>query len=210
MPIRVLLAEDHLIVRQVLKAVLEREGFEVLGEASDGYQAIELARSLHPDVVILDFDMPLLNGIDAGQEIVKSCPGTRTILLTMYADEQYVQGAVKAGIRGFVVKTQAAQDLINAIKDVHRGEVYLSTGISKGLLDAYLGKKELPSGVLTTRERQVLQLIAEGKTTKEVAKRLEISVKTAESHRTKLMKKLDIHETASLVRYAIREGLIQP
>jgi two-component system response regulator NreC len=210
MPIRVLLADDHLLVRQGVRAILERNGFEVVGEASDGHQAIELARDLRPDVAILDYAMPLLNGIDAAREILKDCRTTRVILLTMHTEDQYILGAIKNGIRGFVVKSQVAEDLVRAIKEVHGGAFYLCPGVSQTVVQAYLGKTDLPSDPLSPRERQVLQLVAEGKSTKEIASLLGISVKTAESHRTRIMEKLDLHETASLVRYAIRQGLIQP
>ena len=210
MPIRVLLVDDHLIVRQGLRSVLEREGYQVIGEAADGHQALQLVQELRPDVAVVDFAMPLLNGIDTCREIHRLSPKTMTILLTMHTEDQYVLGALQAGIRGFLVKTQAMADLIQAIQEVHRGSVYLSPRISHAVVQAYLGKSELPPDPLSSRERQVLQLIAEGKSTKEVAFFLGISYKTAESHRTRLMEKLDIHETASIVRYAIRQGLVQP
>jgi DNA-binding NarL/FixJ family response regulator len=210
MPIQVLLADDHPIVREGFKALLEREGLRVVGEASDGREAVRLAQTLHPDVAVLDLSMPLLNGLQAAQEILRASPGTRTILLTMYTEDQYVLEAVRAGIRGYVVKRQAAMDLVQAIREVANGAIYLSPSVSAAVVQAYLSKTDLPSDPLSSRERQVLQLVAEGKTTKEVAQLLGISVKTAESHRDHIMKKLDIHETASLVRYAIRRGLIQP
>jgi DNA-binding NarL/FixJ family response regulator len=210
MPLQILLADDHLIVREGLKAILEREGFDVVGEASDGREAVQLARTLHPDVAILDLSMPLLNGLQATQEILHVSPRTKTILLTMHTEDHYVLEAIRAGIRGYVVKRQAAMELIQAIREVANGAVYLSPSISAAVVQAYLHKTELPADPLTSRERQVLQLVAEGKTTKEVAQLLGISTKTAESHRTRIMAKLDIHETASLVRYAIRRGLIQP
>jgi two-component system response regulator NreC len=208
MRMRILLAEDHLMFRQGLKAVLERENLEVVGEASDGHEAIRLARALHPDVAVLDLAMPSLNGLDAAREIIQSSPKTKTILLTMHTEDQYVIEALRVGVRGYVLKTQATPDLIQAVQEVHRGTIYLSPGVSRVLVEAYLSKTHLPSDPLTPRERQVLQLVAEGKTTKEIAVVLGVSVKTAESHRTRLMEKLDVHETASLVRYAIRTGLI--
>lgn len=210
MPLRLLLADDHLIVRQSLRAFLEREGFEVAGEASDGREAVRLARENCPDVAVLDLAMPLLNGLDAAREILQACPRTRAILLTMHTEDQYVLAALRAKIRGVVLKSQAAADLIRAIREVSRGAIYLSPGLSQAVVDAYLAKADLPAEPLTQREREVLQLVAEGKTTKEVAGLLGVSVKTAESHRTHIMEKLDIHETAGLVRYAIRRGLIQP
>ena len=209
MPLRVLLADDHLLFRQGLRALLEREALHVVGEADNGHEAVRLARELRPDVAVLDLAMPLLNGLDAAREIHQASPRTRTILLTMHTEDPYVGKALQAGIKGYVLKTQASADLIQAIREVHRGAIYLSPGVSRAVVDAYLAKTELPIDPLTARERQVLQLVAEGKTTKEVAALLGISVKTAESHRTRIMQKLDIHETASLVRYAIREGLTQ-
>ncbi|HKN47585.1 MAG TPA: response regulator transcription factor [Candidatus Polarisedimenticolia bacterium] len=210
MPIRVLLADDHQIMRQGLKNLLEREGFAVVAEASDGRDAIRLAETSHPDVAVLDLAMPALNGVDAGREITRASPRTKAILLTMHKEDPYVLQALNAGISGYVLKSQAAEDLVQAIREVMRGSMYLSPGVSRAVVDAYRAKTDLPPDPLSPREREVLQLVAEGKTTKEVAAILGVSVKTAESHRTRIMEKLDIHETASLVRYAIRRGLIQP
>lgn len=210
MPIQVLLADDHPIVREGFKSLLEREGLQVVGEASDGHEAVRLAQTLHPDVAVLDLSMPLLNGLQAAREILHASPGTRTILLTMYTEDQYVLEAMRAGIRGYVVKRQAAGDLVQAIREVANGAIYLSPSVSQAVVHAYLGKTDLPPDPLSSRELQVLQLVAEGKTTKEIAQLLGISIKTAESHRTHIMEKLDIHETAGLVRYAIRRGVIQP
>ena len=205
----VMLADDHPMFRQGLKALLEREGFDVVAEAADGHEAVKLARQLNPSIAVLDIGMPLLNGIDAARDIHKQASDTEVVLLTMYEEEAYVLEALRAGIRGYVLKAQAASDLVGAIREVQRGAVYLSPGISKAVVDAYVGKSELPRDPLTDRERQVLQLVAEGKTTKEVAEVLGLSVKTADSHRTRIMQKLEIHETASLVRYAIRRGFIK-
>lgn len=206
---RVLLADDHPMFRQGLRALLEREGFEICAEAHDGHEAVRLARQTSPDVAVLDIGMPLLNGIDAARQILKQTPGTQVVVLTMYEEEAYVLEALRAGIRGYVLKAQAAADLVGAMREVLRGAVYLSPGISKTVVDAYMGRSELPLDPLTDRERQVLQLIAEGKTTKEIAEILGLSVKTADSHRTRIMQKLEIHETASLVRYAVRHGFIK-
>lgn len=207
---RIILADDHLIVRQGLKSILEKESHTVVGEAGDGREAVRLAQELSPDIAVLDLSMPLLNGLDAAREIVKVSSQTKVILLTMHTEDPYVMEALRAGIRGYLLKTQAAQDLVQAIHEVSRGSMYLSPGISRAVVEAYLAKSELPPDPLTPREREVLQLIAEGKTTKEAAGVLGVSVKTAESHRTRIMEKLEIHETASLVRYAIRRGLVQP
>ena len=209
MPIRVVLADNHALVRQGLKALLEREGFQVAGEASDGQETLRLVANVRPEIAILDISMPILNGIDAARELQKSSP-TKTILLTRHNEDQYVTEALRAGVKGYVLKNQAATDLVHAIREVCRGGIYLSPSISGAIVGAFLSKTDLPADPLTSRERQVLQLVGEGKSTKEVAALLGISIKTAESHRTRLMRKLDIHELASLVRYAIRRGLVQP
>jgi len=154
--------------------------------------------------------MPNLNGVDAARELQKSSQKTRTILLTHHDEDQYVTEALRAGVRGYVLKNQAATDLIHAIQQVCRGEIYLSPIISRAVVEAFLSRAPVPTDPLTSRERQVLQLVGEGKSSKEIAVILGISIKTAESHRTRLMRKLDIHELASLVRYAIRRGLVQP
>jgi len=205
----VLLADDHLIVRQGLRALLEGEGFEVMAEVGDGQEAVKAARQRCPDVAVLDYAMPALNGLDAAREMLRVCPRAKAILLTMHTDDRYVLEALRAGIKGYVVKTQAAADLVRAIQEVRRGMMYLSPGISQTIVQAFLTKSDVPADPLTQREREVLQLVAEGNTTKQVAGRLGISFKTAESHRMRIMKKLDVHETAGLVRYAVRRGLIQ-
>ena len=210
MGISVLLADDHILVRQGLRSLLEREKIQVVAEASDGQEAIQLAETHHPDVAVIDITMPTLNGIDATRELIRSCPKTRVILLTQHEEEQYLHEALQSGARGYVLKSQVVNDLVHAIHQVSRGGFYLSPGVSQAVVEAYRSKSERPSDPLSSRERQVLQLIAEGKSTRDVASLLSISVKTAESHRARLMKKLDIHETASLVRYAVRRGLVQP
>jgi DNA-binding NarL/FixJ family response regulator len=210
MPLSIILADDHQIVRQGLKALLERENFEVVAEASDGQEAVRLASELQPAVAVLDFAMPVLNGLDAAREIHVVSPHTRTILLTVHTDDHYVLESVRVGIKGYVVKTQAADDLIRAIHEVSNGRVYLSPAVSRAVVDAYLSGAEPPPDPLTRRERQVLQLVAEGRTTKEIAQVLGLSVKTAESHRCRIMEKLAIHEVAGLVRYAIRRCVIEP
>lgn len=209
MPTRVLLADDHALVRQGLKAILQKAGFQLVSEAADGQETLRLATETQPDVAIVDIGMPILNGIDVAREMKKTCPKTKVILLTQHDEDQYVSEALRARVRGYLLKKQAAEDLIHAIHEVERGAVYLSPGISHVVVDAYMSKTSAPPDPLTGRERQVLQLISEGKSTKDVAALLGVSVKTAESHRARLMRKLNIHETASLVLYAIRHGLIQ-
>ena len=209
MPTRVILADDHVLVRQGLKSLLEREGMQVVGEATDGQEAIGLAAKHMPDVAILDIGMPILNGLDAAREIRKACAKTKAILLTRHDEDQYVTEALRAGVKGYVLKHQVAHDLVHAIHQVCRGGVYLSPSISRAVADAYLSKAGATPDPLSARERQVIQLIVEGKSTREIALLLGICVKTAESHRARLMHKLDIHETASLVRYAIRRGLVE-
>ncbi|HKQ59674.1 MAG TPA: response regulator transcription factor [Candidatus Polarisedimenticolaceae bacterium] len=209
MTVRIVLAEDHQIVREGFRAMLEREGFQVVGDAGDGRKAVELAAKWKPDLAVLDIGMPLLNGIDAAREILKVSPDTRTILLTMSAEEHHVLDALRAGVTGYLLKTRAVADLVQAIREVHRGGIYLSSGLGRELVDAYLSDGKVREDPLSARERQVLQLVAEGKSTKEVASELGISFKTAETHRGRIMAKLNIHETAGLVRYAIRRGLVQ-
>lgn len=210
MAIRVVLADDHVLVRQGIRSLLEREKLQVIAEASDGQELTRMAEAQHPDIAVIDISMPTLNGIDAARELGRSCPKTKTILLTQHEEEQYIHEALKAGVRGYVLKSQVATDLIHAIHEVSRGGFYLSPGVSHAVVEAYRGRSDRASDPLSDRERQVLQLIAEGRSTKDVASLLGISVKTAESHRSRLMQKLDIHETASLVRYAVRRGLVQP
>ena len=210
MSIRALLADDHVLVRQSLKSLLEHEGIQVIAEASDGQVALQQAQSLQPDIAVMDISMPISNGLEAARGIRASCPKTKTILLTQHEEDHYVSEAIDAGVKGYVLKSQAVIDLMNAIRQVSRGEVYLSPGISATLMDVYRSKSGRTKDPLTARERQVLQLIAEGRSTKDIACVLGISPKTAESHRTRLMRKLDIHETASLVLYAVRRGIVQP
>jgi two-component system, NarL family, response regulator NreC len=210
MTTRLLLADDHALVRQGLKAFLERQGFQVVCEASNGQEALQMAAKARPDVAIVDISMPLLNGIDVACELRESSSKAKVILLTKHDEDQYVTDALRAGVSGYVLKSQVANDLVHAIQEVCRGSVYLSPSISRAVVGAYLSKSDLPADRLSAREHQVLQLVGEGKSTKEVAKHLGVSVKTVESHRARLMRKLDLHETAGLVRYAIRRGLIQP
>jgi two-component system response regulator NreC len=212
LPVSILLADDHPFFRQGLKSLLEKDGFTVVGEGEDGMQAIELAEKFHPDIVILDFSMPRLNGLDAAREIRQVSPRSKMILLTVHREEQYILEAIDAGIKGYVLKSEAPAVIVEAIEEVTRGNAYLSPGSARLAVDSSIAKwvGGAPAEALSPRELQVLQLIAEGHTTREIAAQLKLTVKTAESYRTALMAKLDIHETASLVRYAVRRGLIKP
>jgi two-component system, NarL family, response regulator NreC len=210
MSLRILLADDHHIVRQGLKALLQGEGFHVVGEATDGAEAVELARTLKPDAAVLDLMMPTLNGIDAARQILQAGSTKAVALLTMHTEEHQIAVALRVGIRAYLLKTQVAEDLVHAIREIVRGQIFLSPGVSRVVIDGYLSGAQPPADPLAPRERQVLQLVAEGKTSKEIAVLLGLSVKTAESYRAHLMEKLDIHETAGLVRYAIRHGIITP
>jgi two-component system, NarL family, response regulator NreC len=217
MSITVLIAEDHQLVRQGVAALIARDDLMVVAEASNGPEAVAAASACRPDVAVLDLMMPHMNGLEAAQEVRRVSPATKCLLLTRHEDEHHVLAAMKAGLRGYVLKSQTALELSQAIREVHRGRLYLSPSVSKAVVDALLSKSEsphvstskAPHDVLTVREREVLKLIGESRTTKEIATVLNISVKTAESHRTRLMQKLDIHSTAGLVRYAIRHGFIE-
>jgi len=207
--LRILLADDHAVVREGLQTLLEAAGWTVVAKAADGREAVELANKVPADVAVLDISMPGLNGIESGRTMLRARPMLKVVLLTMHAEEPYVIEALRAGIRGYVLKTQAGSDLVEAIQTVVAGKTYLSPGISQTVADAMAAGWEPEPDPLTAREREVLQLVSEGRTTKEVASVLGISVKTAETHRTRLMRKLDVHETAGLVRYAIRRGIIE-
>ena len=207
---RVLIADDHDIVREGIKNLLQGTAYQIVGEVANGRDAVALSNKLRPDVVLLDVSMPILNGIDAARQIRVSCPRAKMILLTMHRDEHYVLEALRAGIKGYVLKTQVSADLVKAVESTLRGEVYLCSGVSGIVVKAALQSGSAEVDPLTQRERAVLQLIAEGKSNKEVAAHLGMSVKTAEAHRRNIMLKLDIHETAGLVRHAIRIGLIEP
>jgi DNA-binding NarL/FixJ family response regulator len=209
MSLRVLVAEDHQLVSDGIVALLRAAGHEIVGRASDGQTAVRLAETLNPDIAVMDASMPLLNGIDASRAIQKVRPDTKAIIVTVHDEDEYVLNAFRAGVRGYVLKKQAAADLLQAIKEVHAGSVYISPGMSRALVDAVRTNKEIRTDLLTGREREVLQLVAEGKTSKEIASVLDVSVKTAETHRANIMNKLDIHETAGLVRYAIRHGMVE-
>jgi DNA-binding NarL/FixJ family response regulator len=207
-PRRIVLADDHVVVRQGIKAILENEGMLVVGEAPDGRTAIKLCESTLPDLAILDVSMPLLNGLDACREIRRSCPEISVLLLTMHPDESYVVAGIRAGVSGYVLKHSAAVNLLEAIDCVTRGEMYLSPTVSRIVVNALLSNVNGEEEPLSAREREVLQLIAEGRSMRAIGEALGISARTAETHRTRIMEKLDIHNVAGLVRYAIKNGLI--
>jgi DNA-binding NarL/FixJ family response regulator len=211
--IRVLLVEDHTIVRQGLRRLLEERGVEVVGEAEDGRKGLEMARELKPDVVVMDISMPRLGGIEATRRISKEAPGIKVIILTIHFDESYIFKALDAGAVAYLVKETASEDLHEAIETVLKGETYFSPKIPPKVIKSYkkmvkLGKKVDEFSRLTNREREILQLIAEGYTSKQIGEMLYISDKTVENHRANIMSKLDIHDTAGLVRYAVRIGLV--
>ena len=210
MPIHVLLAEDHELVRQGLKALLSNEGFLVVAEAADGLEAVHLAQERKPDVAVLDFSMPKMNGVEAAGEIMGQNSGTRTVILTQHEGEAYCLAALRAGVHGYVIKSEGIAELGQAIRDVSEGQLYISPSLSPTLAAAFRQYAGIPTGPLTARERDILQLIAEGNTSKEIAAALDISDRTAESYRSRIMVKVGVKDIAGLVRYAIRLGLLVP
>lgn len=207
MPHRILLADDHALVREGLRTMLQTAGFEIAAEAGEGRGAVQAALKSRPDVVLIDIAMPGLNGIDATRAILDGRPDTRVITLTMHVEDMYVVEALQAGARGYVLKSQGVEDLVRAIHEVMQGGIFLSPGVSHTLVEAVLAGSPLPHDPLTPRERETLQHIAEGLSTKQIAATMGISVKTAETHRSRMMSKLGIRSTAGLVRYAMRRGL---
>lgn len=212
--LRIILAEDHALVRAGFRALLQSlEGIEVVAEAENGTEALELIERHIPDVVLMDIAMPGLNGLEATARATKSTPEVKVIILSMHANEEYVLQSLRAGARGYLLKDAGLSELQLALDSVASGQTFLSPAISKHVIDAYVERtsnKLEPFSILTSRQREILQLIAEGTTTKEIAQKLGVSVKTIETHRTQLMARLDIHDLAGLVRYAIRLGLITP
>jgi DNA-binding NarL/FixJ family response regulator len=216
--IRILLADDHDIIRTGLKELLQtHEGWEVCGEANNGRQAVELAKKLQPDIAILDLTMPELNGLDATRQIRKALPKTRVLIFTMHDNEKLVRDVLAAGALGYVLKSDAARHLVSAIEALMQHKPFFSAKVSETVLEGFLKSQpastaetaEAP-GRLTPREREIVQLLSEGKSNKEVADALGISVKTAETHRAAIMRKLELQSLADLVRYAIRNNIIQP
>ena len=214
--ITVLLAEDHTIVREGFRKMLELEGdFEIVGEAQDGRAAIALVKKFHPEVVLMDIAMPLLNGLEATRQVLKAVPTTKIIILSAHNDDAYVKNAVESGAVGFLLKQTSSHDVCRAIREVHKGKTFFSPGIARR--QEHLnpqtrdraGVLHKKIAMLTSREMEVLQLIAEGKANKETAAELGIGIKTVEKHREHLMEKLDIHDTAGLTRYAISAGIIE-
>ena len=205
---RVLIADDHALVREGIGVLITRGGFTVVAEASNGQEALAQASSHQPEMAVLDMSMPIMNGLETALELRRLSPRTRSIVLSRHDDVDFVQAAIRAGIKGYVLKSQSVFELLQALNDVSTGGVYLSPAVSGAV--AAVRTDALPADdLLTPRERQVLKLIAEGHSTKECAAVLGISVKTADSHRTRLMRKLDIHGTAGLVRYAVRHHLAE-
>jgi two-component system response regulator NreC len=207
--IRILLADDHALVRHGFRMILAAQpDMEIVGEAGNGRDAVELAQKLKPDVVVMDVAMPELNGIEATRRIIELAPRARVLALSMHKDAVYVREILRAGARGYLLKDSADADLIAAVRAVAKGEGYLSPGVSDAVLSDYRRHVTDPLDLLTSREREVLQLIAEGKTNKEIATSLTLSVYTVEAHRGRLMEKLNLHSTGELVRFAVRSGLI--
>jgi DNA-binding NarL/FixJ family response regulator len=212
--IRILLADDHTILREGIRSLLEEQAdMAVVGEAEDGRWAVHLAGDMRPDVVLMDIAMPLLNGLEATRQIKRAHPETRVLVLTMYDNEEYVRQMLEAGASGYVLKRAAASELVAAIRAVHRGEAVLSPAITRVVVEDYLRREgvqhETIANQLTPREREVLQLVAEGHTSREAAELLKVSLKTIQAHRASIMQKLDLHDRGELIKYAIRKKIIE-
>ena len=215
--LRVLVADDHEIVRKGLRSILEEQpGWEVTGEASDGREAVDKVRSLRPDISVVDVGMPGLNGLEATRQMLRNDPETKVLILTMHESDPLIREVLDAGARGYLLKSDASRDLVSAIDAIRRNKTYFTARVAQMVLDGYLDKKprtpteaELPTSRLTPRQREIVQLLAEGKSSKEVAVALGLSVKTAETHRANIMRRLNCHSVSELVRYAIRNNIIQ-
>ncbi len=212
--IRILLADDHTVIRRGLRALLERQtGFVVVAEAADGREAVDAAVAQNPDVAVIDIGMPNLNGIEAATRITEKCPQTSVVILSMHADEGYVLRALKSGARGYLLKDSPEEDLINAIRAVHRGKAFFSPEISKMLAEDYMRQMrqrgmEDSYELLTPREREILQMLGEGNSNKDVATKLNLSLHTVETHRGNILEKLNLHSTAEMILYAVRKGIV--
>jgi len=207
--IRILLADDHAVVRQGFRLILSGQAdMEIVGEAGDGNQAVEQAEKLKPDVVVMDVAMPNLNGIEATRRLAEAAPHTRVLALSMHKDSVYVREILRAGAKGYLLKDSIDRDLLDAVRAVAKGEAYLSPAIADSVLTDYRRHVTDPLDLLTNREREVLQLIAEGKTNKDIAQALNLSVYTVDAHRGRIMEKLNLHSTGELVRFAMRAGLV--
>ncbi len=213
---RIIIVDDHDVVRHGLRALIESQnGWQVVDEACDGRGAIEKVRRHKPDVVVMDFSMPGLNGLEATRQILKAHPLTEVLVLTMHESEQIARDALSAGARGYVLKSDAGRDLVNAVESLRAHKPYFTPRVSQMVLDGYLrsatdGRSHEPRDVLTPRERQIVQLLAEGQSNKEVATSLGISAKTTETHRANIMRKLNLHSVSDLVRYAVRNKMVEP
>jgi DNA-binding NarL/FixJ family response regulator len=214
--VNVLIADDHEIVRRGLRTLIEEQpGWQVVGEASNGREAVEQARQLRPDVSVLDISMPLLNGLEATRQILKNHPDSRVLILTVHDSDDIIRSVLDAGARGYLLKSDASRDFVTAIQSVRHNKTFFTAKVSQAVLEGYLGKSssngdEAPSASrLTPRQREIIQLLAEGQSSKEVAATLNMSVKTAETHRANIMRRLDCHSISALVRYAIRNNLVE-
>jgi len=217
MSIKVILADDHAVVRDGVRAVVERRAkdIRIVGEASTGSEVLELSKDTSADVYVIDISMPGLNGIEVTDRLINNNPESRVIILSMHDNTAFVEKALRAGARGYIVKQSATEEVIHAIREVHKGDMYLSPRIAKYVVEGFLGRKgtdQAPQEIvkLTRKEREVLQLIAEGASQKEIGVKLKISVNTVHVHTNNIMQKLDLHHKADLVRFALREGVIQP
>jgi DNA-binding NarL/FixJ family response regulator len=214
-PLRVLVVDDHEVVRKGLRAVLEQQpGWQVAGEASNGREAVSKAKELRPDVTVLDISMPSLNGLEATRQMLKQNSREKVLILTMHESDPLIQEVLNAGARGYLLKSDAGKDLITAVEAVRRNKTFFTAKVGQMVLDGYLDKKpkpadaDVPPSRLTPRQREIVQLLAEGKSSKEVAVALGLSVKTAETHRANIMRRLECHSVSELVRYAVRNQII--